>query len=152
MVFFSGGPSCSSMMSLLDETGPMLVNRDTGVLEENPWSWTGFADMLYIDSPCGVGFSTCGTAPAEHHDFQVAEDFFNFMQELYEYYPQYRDKKLFLASESFGGVWAPVVAYTIVKAQLSGRGKYPINFQGFPRFLVSKPLPLNLEKLLLLSG
>jgi hypothetical protein len=45
------------MISAFQENGPCLVNADSSTLRQNPWSWTGVSNMLYIDQPVQTGFS-----------------------------------------------------------------------------------------------
>ncbi len=55
--FLNGGPGCSSIGGgMFEETGP-LIPDESGKLVANPQSWNQYANMLYIESPVGVGFS-----------------------------------------------------------------------------------------------
>ena len=42
----NGGPGSSSMIGLLQENGPCVVNRDSNSTELNPWSWNNNVNML----------------------------------------------------------------------------------------------------------
>jgi serine carboxypeptidase-like clade 2 len=48
---------CSSLDGLFYEQGPLLVSSDGKTLVRNPHSWATQANMLYLEAPCGVGFS-----------------------------------------------------------------------------------------------
>jgi len=131
VIWLQGGPGCSSMSGLLFENeGP--VTMENGVLEPSKGSWTKFANMIWLDQPCGVGFSTCGTGPADTNTAEAAEDFYEFLQRFMDYYPQYRNMELFVSAESFGGTWGPTLAYRIYEANhgLKPQGKYKINLVG----------------------
>ncbi|GKT76086.1 serine carboxypeptidase [Colletotrichum tofieldiae] len=56
-IWLNGGPGGSSIMGLLEENGPCLVNEDSKTTRLNPWSWNNEVNLLYIDQPTQVGFS-----------------------------------------------------------------------------------------------
>jgi len=55
-VFLNGGPGCSSMGGLLQETGPFLWQAGTYSPQRNPFSWTNLTNMVWIDQPIGKQF------------------------------------------------------------------------------------------------
>ena len=59
IIWFNGGPGCSSMLGFTQEHGPYKLDSGTDFWTENEWSWNKEANMLYIESPAGVGFSQC---------------------------------------------------------------------------------------------
>jgi len=58
IIWFNGGPGCSSMLGFMQENGPFLWETGnstwTGL---NEHSWNKEANVLYIEQPAGVGFS-----------------------------------------------------------------------------------------------
>lgn len=65
VVWFNGGPGCSSMLGLLQETGPYVLEAGATEYTWNNYTWNNETNMLYIEQPAGVGYSTCDnkTAP-----------------------------------------------------------------------------------------
>ena len=55
VIWFNGGPGCSSMLGWAQEHGPYVMKNGTSVFVENEYSWNMKANMLYIESPAGVG-------------------------------------------------------------------------------------------------
>lgn len=48
IVWFNGGPGCSSLSGLLAEYGPFFVNRYGTSLFENVYTWNKAANMLFL--------------------------------------------------------------------------------------------------------
>ena len=61
LIWFNGGPGCSSMLGLMQENGPRVINDGEDFLVENPETWNKRANVLWIESPAGVGWSVAGT-------------------------------------------------------------------------------------------
>ena len=57
--WFNGGPGCSSMIGYIQEHGPWVFLEDSDhAPSDNPSSWNKFANMVYLESPAGVGYIT----------------------------------------------------------------------------------------------
>ncbi len=52
----NGGPGCSGLLGAFTEQGPFRPNKDL-TLSYNQYSWNTVANMVFIEAPCGVGFS-----------------------------------------------------------------------------------------------
>ena len=57
MVWFNGGPGCSSLLGWIQENGPYVVEDGERTFHENAFSWNKEANVLYIESPVAVGYS-----------------------------------------------------------------------------------------------
>ncbi|PSS00843.1 Alpha/Beta hydrolase protein [Coniella lustricola] len=56
-IWLNGGPGGSSMLGMLSEHGPCMINADSNSSRLNPWAWNNEVNMLFIDQPVQVGFS-----------------------------------------------------------------------------------------------
>ena len=62
------------------------------------------ANIIFIEQPAGVGFSYSeDTDDYTVGDAQAAEDVYHFLQGFIARYPQYKERKLYLSAESYGG-------------------------------------------------
>lgn len=49
------------MLAFMQENGPLAVDDGEDYIKTNPFPWNTRANMLWIESPAGVGFSLAGT-------------------------------------------------------------------------------------------
>lgn len=144
----NGGPGCSGLLGFLTEQGPFRPNADL-TLSFNPYSWNTISNMVFIESPCGVGFSYSDNSDDYHtDDKQTAQDNYLLIQAFLDRFPQYRTNKLYITSESYGGHYMPTLAKQIVDENKNG--SQPIlNFQGFavgnPATTSQSTLPASVE-------
>ncbi|KAF5474342.1 hypothetical protein F2P56_006248 [Juglans regia] len=62
VLWLNGGPGCSSVgYGATQEIGPFIVDTHGNGLKHNPYSWNTKANMLFLESPIGVGFSYSNT-------------------------------------------------------------------------------------------
>ncbi|MBA0634603.1 hypothetical protein Godav_024664, partial [Gossypium davidsonii] len=66
VLWLNGGPGCSSIAyGASEEVGPFRVREDGKSLRLNPYAWNQGqiqANLLFLDSPAGVGFSYSNTS------------------------------------------------------------------------------------------
>jgi cathepsin A (carboxypeptidase C) len=111
LIWFNGGPGCSSLLGFFQENGPVVVD-DNGTVYENPHPWNERANVLYIESPAGVGYSIARTEEAmNHNDMSQSEDAFAALEQFYIKYPEYKENELFVSGESYGGVYVPYLSW-----------------------------------------
>jgi serine carboxypeptidase-like clade II len=128
VVWFTGGPGCSSLMALFQENGPFAVNSP-GVVTANAWSWNRRANVLWIESPAGVGFSYSNdTADYAVGDARTTADATVFLQRfLFDYFPQYARAPVWFTGESYGGHYVPLATWAAYGTRASAR---PIDVRG----------------------
>ena len=68
VIWFNGGPGFSSMLAFMQENGPLAVDDGETEIKRNPYPWNKRANMLWIESPAGVGWSVGETAEDLEHD------------------------------------------------------------------------------------
>lgn len=140
VLWFNGGPSCSSLIGLFHELGPFYPKQDsTGkvVLARNSFGWNRNANILFVDSPAGVGMSEA-PAGSSTGDEQTASDALEFLQQFLKDHPEYGNRPVWLTGESYAGHYLPHLAAAIVAAnkKTAAASGEPINLQGF---LVGNP-------------
>uniref|UniRef100_H2Z2J4 Carboxypeptidase n=1 Tax=Ciona savignyi TaxID=51511 RepID=H2Z2J4_CIOSA len=115
LVWYNGGPGCSSLDGFFVEHGPYKFNKVNGDLEENPFSWNKLAHTLYIESPAGVGFSYDSNPSHIYNDSITAQENLHALESFFIKFPTYRNKDLYLSGESYAGVYVPALASAIVQ-------------------------------------
>ncbi|KAH7721264.1 Protein F41C3.5 [Aphelenchoides avenae] len=111
--WFNGGPGCSSLDGLLAEHGPYLLNDDTSTLRRNEYAWNKLANIVYLESPAGVGFSFVTDGDSGHSNDSTK-------------FPHFRNHSVFVAGESYGGIYVPTLAERII----DGQKEFPMKFEG----------------------
>lgn len=75
ILWFNGGPGCSSMLGWTQEHGPYVIEDETQNFTRNMYSWNTNATVIYFDSPAGVGYSVCGkSSECDFNDDNTADD------------------------------------------------------------------------------
>ncbi|XP_043694687.1 serine carboxypeptidase-like 42 [Telopea speciosissima] len=115
-LWLNGGPGCSSMGGgAFTELGPFFPRGDGRGLVINPQSWNKVSNLLFIESPVGVGWSysnttsdyTCG-------DESTVRDMHMFLVKWFDKYPEYKSRDFFLTGESYAGHYIPQLANALL--------------------------------------
>ncbi|CAA3013625.1 serine carboxypeptidase-like 31 [Olea europaea subsp. europaea] len=116
VLWLNGGPGCSSVgYGATQEIGPFLVDIDGRGLTFNPDSWNTEANLLFLESPIGVGYSysnTSGDYDILGDDF-AANDAYVFLHKWFLKFPSYRTRIFYIAGESYAGKYVPELAELI---------------------------------------
>ncbi|KAK3024528.1 hypothetical protein RJ639_043720 [Escallonia herrerae] len=117
VLWLNGGPGCSSFGSgALMELGPFRVNSDGKTLSLNDYAWTNVANVLFLESPAGVGFSYSNkTLDYKTGDQQTAADSYTFLVNWLERFPEYKTRDFFITGESYAGHYVPQLARLILQ-------------------------------------
>lgn len=114
IVWFNGGPGCSSLAGMLQEHGPYILKGLDSNFTKNEYSWNREANMLYIEQPAGVGFSVCASEEScVWNDNNVGAANLETLVKWLDKWPEYKENDLFLSGESYAGIYVPYLANQI---------------------------------------
>ncbi|CAO2829666.1 unnamed protein product [Amaranthus hypochondriacus] len=129
VLWLNGGPGCSSLgVGAFSENGPFRPTQNA--LTTNHFSWNKEANMLYLETPAGVGFSY-STNLSDYqtaNDHTTARDNLEFLQKWFIKFPQYQNKSLFITGESYAGHYVPQLAELML--QFNQKEKLLFNLKG----------------------
>ncbi|XP_039824589.1 P-(S)-hydroxymandelonitrile lyase-like isoform X4 [Panicum virgatum] len=132
VLWLNGGPGCSSVGSgALEELGAFRVHADGETLLLNDYAWNKAANVLFLESPAGVGFSYSNTSSdIVMGDNRTAHDSYTFLVKWFERFPQYKYRDFYIVGESYGGHFVPQLSQLVHRNNI-GVEKPVINFKGF---------------------
>ncbi|CAN1248366.1 Serine carboxypeptidase-like 25 [Linum perenne] len=117
VVWLNGGPGCSSVAyGASEEVGPFRINNTASGLYLNKYSWNSVANILFLETPAGVGFSYSNHSSdlLDTGDIRTATDSLQFLLHWLDRFPRYKDRQLFLTGESYAGHYVPQLARQIL--------------------------------------
>lgn len=131
LIWFTGGPGCSSMLGMFMENGPCVwegIDNNT-TPHPNEFSWNKKANVLYIENPAGVGFNL--GYKGEHLDDEIAGDQeMAFVLNWFKQFPEFLPNDLYITGESYGGIYVPYLAYRLHSHNQTTRTGGNINLVG----------------------
>ncbi|KAJ1926053.1 Cell death protease [Tieghemiomyces parasiticus] len=114
VIWFNGGPGCTSMDGVFLENGPFHLTLDRRAVRRE-WAFTRQAVMLYVDQPLGTGYSAAPDAQMDTSYADAATTFLTFLDGFYTHFPELRPFDTYLAGESQAGVYIPYIAREILR-------------------------------------
>lgn len=114
----------------ISQTPPPLVLNEKG--------WWKEMNVVYVDNPPGTGYSLGSYYTSSQ---QTADNFLIFLNEFMNIFPEYSDADIYLAGESFAGVWIPQIARTL----LANKKKLKSIVMGSPWIDAANQYPANFE-------
>ncbi|WJX31914.1 Serine carboxypeptidase-like 45 [Trifolium repens] len=118
VLWLNGGPGCSSVgAGAFVEHGPFKPTEN-GLIKNN-YSWNKVANMLYLESPAGVGFSYSANKSFYGYvnDEMTARDNLVFLQHWFTKFQEYKNNDFFITGESYAGHYVPQLAQLIVQTK-----------------------------------
>ncbi|CAA7023709.1 unnamed protein product [Microthlaspi erraticum] len=133
VLWLNGGPGCSSMDGFVYEHGPFnfeLTKTKAPRLHLNRHSWSKVSNIIYLDSPVGVGNSySKDKSYYITNDTQTASDSYAFLIEWFKMFPEFQSNPFMRISKrkSNKDVTKPVINF---KGYLVGNGVTDPVFDG----------------------
>uniref|UniRef100_A0A0D3ENB9 Carboxypeptidase n=1 Tax=Oryza barthii TaxID=65489 RepID=A0A0D3ENB9_9ORYZ len=147
LLWLNGGPGCSSVgYGAASELGPLMVNGNGTGLEFNKFAWNNEANLLFLESPVGVGFSYTNTSSDLDNidDRFVAEDTYNFLVNWFKRFPQYKNHDFYISGESYAGHYVPQLADVVYERNKHVETNQHMHLKGFiyalPKQTVNDPI------------
>lgn len=130
-LWLNGGPGCSSVGGgAFTELGPFFPRGDGRALRRNSKSWNKASNLLFVESPAGVGWSYSNTSSDYNTgDAKTAHDMYTFMLKWFGKFPAFRSRDLFLAGESYAGHYIPQLAVVLLDHNEHSAG-FKFNIKG----------------------
>lgn len=110
IIWFNGGPGCSSMDGALLEVGPFRIVDNKLRVDPNKGSWHKYANVLFVDQPYGTGYSYSDTDSYLTGLAQVGDEMDSFMRQFLKLFPERQHDDFYLAGESYAGQYIPYMA------------------------------------------
>ncbi|KAK8071722.1 hypothetical protein PG996_005070 [Apiospora saccharicola] len=107
VIWFTGGPGCSSMNGLFAENGPVTWMPGTFAPQLNPWSWHRLSNVVWVDQPVGTGYST--GKPTANNETDVADQFRGFWRNFVDVFKM-QGYAVYITGESYAGAYCPYIA------------------------------------------
>jgi len=129
VLWLQGGPGCSSLFGNFVENGPVLITAN-GTFNSNPYSWNAKANVLYIDSPVGSGYSYVeSTLGYVTNEKTLSVELYNALYSfLFTLHPEYSKQAFYIFGESYAGKYVPWLTTTVITNNKIAPNK--INLQG----------------------
>ncbi|PSS33423.1 Serine carboxypeptidase-like [Actinidia chinensis var. chinensis] len=128
------GPVAHPWLMELGKRSGLFGSTRMGKLSLSPPShaWNTEANLLFLDSPAGVGFSYTSTLVDLQNvgDKRRAKDAYAFLIKWFGRFPQYKHRPFYIAGESYAGHYVPQLSQLIVRGN-KGIKNPVINFKGF---------------------
>uniref|UniRef100_A0ACD5UDI9 Uncharacterized protein n=1 Tax=Avena sativa TaxID=4498 RepID=A0ACD5UDI9_AVESA len=141
LLWLTGGDRCSVLSGLALEIGPFrfVIEPYSGTvprLKINPYSWTKVANILFVDSPVGAGFSFS----RQQQGYNVGEvstslQLHEFLIKWFTDHPKFLANPLYIGGESTAGKIVPFIAQKVSEG-VEARRRPLLNLKGY---LVGNP-------------
>lgn len=131
VLWLTGGPGGSSMIGMMQELGPCLINEHGNGTVYNEYGWSKHANIIFVDQPAGVGFSYLDEGiPVPSSSFTAAEDLHHFLQLFVtDVFTDLKHREFHITGESYAGHYVPTLGAQIVSQNILYPKRPQINLQ-----------------------
>ncbi|TVU25626.1 hypothetical protein EJB05_28129, partial [Eragrostis curvula] len=142
LLWLTGGHRCSVFSGLVFEIGPVkfITEPYDGSLPRlryNPYSWTKAANILFVDSPVGAGFSFSRNPEGyDVGDVSSSLHLKKFLAKWFSDHPDFLTNPFYIGGDSYAGKVVPYLVQKISE-DIEAEGKPAINLKGY---LVGNPI------------
>ncbi len=119
VLWLNGGPGGSSLYGLFKENGPFRVLPDGKTLTYDEHSWNSLANVLYIESPTGVGFSYSDNYDYQTNDDQTLKFNYEALKHFFKKFKKFSKNDFYLTGEGYAGFYLPLLAVKILNDKKS---------------------------------
>jgi carboxypeptidase C (cathepsin A) len=109
ILWLEGGPGFSGMFQVFQGMGPYRISEKEEI-SYNEFTWNKRYNLLFVDNPCGVGYSTVNPGQEVTNEKDMARQLYNALQDFFVQHPQYKLNDFYVFGESYGGKYAPAIA------------------------------------------
>jgi len=86
---------------------------------KNPHSWNQVANMLYMESPVGIGFTYSPNSSDQLvNDERTGRDNLDFLQKWFNIFSMLRKNSFFIVGEGYAGHFVPQLANLILQTKI----------------------------------
>lgn len=106
------------MLGYLQEVGPFYLEEGSNYkagdkLIRNNYTWARISNLLFIESPAGVGFSTNGEKDKSMNDSITAKDMLKSLLSFRTKFPALANRSFWISGQSYAGKYIPDLAREI---------------------------------------
>jgi len=118
---------------MFEEIGPMGVTSNLTLYPRDPsFNWNRKYNLLFLDNPCGVGFSWSHDECYAGDEVTVGEDLADALDQFYLLFPDLLPSDLYITGESYAGKYVPAFAHALHSrnSDPSSPRSPPVNLKG----------------------
>ena len=114
------------------------MEDETDFFHKNEYSWNKEVNIVYIESPAGVGYSLCGKKEeCYYNDYNSSTDNLIAVKNFFVKFPEFANHDLYISGESYAGIYVPYLSWNIYNWNMDPSKTFKFNLKGY---LVGNPV------------